>query len=223
MKRAILCCTLLLGISKAFAQAPPTDSLITGLINSIYMERVNPAAKFYYLDEKGENPEFDKYDIVELQRETKLVKEVPLEEFATAIANDTTSVNWNNYHLKNAKCLPKNPTHYSYGYRIVNIMPFSTPDSTIQMLQNKGTIAFRVKKKLSKKQLQKETDKAVENYEKQTPIEHKNFYRFSKPIFSKNRQYVLIALDGNERGCRYIFKLTDGHWIRVYKFRCWVV
>jgi len=225
MKGGILCCMLLLDVFKAFAQAPPTDTLITGLINSIYLERVNPAAKFYYLDEKGENLGLDKYDIDHYTfiEDKELLKNVPIDELIAATKLDTTSINWSRYHLIKARCVLKPPVRYSYSVKMTKVMPFNTPDSTMQGLRNKSIIAFRVKQPLSDRQFNKATEKAIERYEKETPIEDKNFYSFSKPAFSKNRQYALIALNGSGSGCLYIFKLTDGHWVKVYKFRCWVV
>lgn len=224
MKRAILCGIFLVSFSKAFAQASP-DSLISSLVNAVYLERVNPAAKFYYLYKKGENLDLNKIDIVpsDFLNEKELLKDVPVNELLVATKQDTTSIDWSNYNLVSAKCVLKPPVRYSYSVKITKIVPFNAPDSMVQRLRNEGIIPVRLKSSISNKQYDKLTKKALERYEKDTPIENKNFYFFSKPVFSKNRQYALIALNGSGRGCLYIFKLSEGKWIKVYQFNCWVV
>ncbi|WP_162276881.1 hypothetical protein [Mucilaginibacter pedocola] len=184
---------------------------------------MNPKAKFYYLYKKGVNIEFDKWDFDILQNEKELLKDVPVHDFIEAIENDTSSIDWSNYHLTNAKCVLQKPVKYSYSYKITKIVAYKAPDSVVQQIRADGYVPFRYKGNMSKKRYEKEMNKALERYEKEMPVEDKDLYRFSKPVFSKNRRYALISLNGSGSGCLYIFRYTDGAWAKLYKFNCWVV
>ncbi len=48
------------------------DTLITKLINAVYLERVDTAAKYYYLIDSAVMPQFDKNDLEDLKFERKL-------------------------------------------------------------------------------------------------------------------------------------------------------
>jgi hypothetical protein len=198
------------------------DTLITSFVNAVYTEVVKPEMKFYYLNEKGKNPRFDKYDLSELRNDKEILDEIPLEEFISIIASDTSSINWKNYALDRAKCVKQPINNYTHSYRIINILSYNTPDSVITQKRNKGIVPVLVKKGMSKKRIQAETDKAIQKYEQSFSAEDKAYYTFSKPVFSKNHEFALISLNGSDTGCIYIFKLVNGKWIKKFVYRCWV-
>jgi hypothetical protein len=205
-----------------FFNCKAADTLITRLINSVYLEEVDSTAKFYYLVDSAPNPQFDKYDLEELINEKEILKEIPLNDFILNIQNDTTKLYWKNFDLINAKCVDRRHLpHYSYAYRIFQYIPYNAKDSILKKLDTENIIPILVKPKMTKAALEKAREMAVEKYEGR-PIEEKKWYFFSKPIFSNNREYVLISLNNNESGCLYIFKLVKSRWTRVFKYRCWV-
>ena len=221
MKSCLLFILILVTTIKASAQTF-ADTLITSFVNTVYTEVVEPEMKFYYLNEKGINPRFDKYDLSELRNDKEIQDEIPLEEFISVIASDTSSINWNNYALIKAKCVKKRINNYTHSYRIINILPYNTSDSVITQKRNKGIVSVLVKKGMSKKRIQAETDKAIQKYEQSFSAEDKAYYTFSKPVFSKNRDFALISLNRSYTGCIYIFKLVNGKWTKKFVYRCWV-
>jgi hypothetical protein len=221
MKLRLLFILFLVTTIKASAQTI-ADTLITSFVNAVHTEVVKPDMKFYYLDEKGINPRFDKYDLSELRNDKEILDEIPLEEFVSVIALDTSSINWKNYALDRAKCVKKRINNYTHSYRIINILSYNSPDSVITQKRSKGIIPVLIKKGMSKKRIQAETAKAIQKYDQSFSAEDKAYYTFSKPIFSKNRDFALISLNGSGTGCIYIFKLVDGKWIKKFVYKCWV-
>ena len=177
------------------------DTLICKLINSIYLEKVDSAFKYYYLLDTSKNPEFDKYSIIEVQ---KILKEkanhIPLNEFLKSIETDTSIYVWTNKCLLKARCVSQKNLPYKYHRRYVHV--------------NKKWSLQKQKKKLEQQNA---------NYEK-IPREERTWYFFSKPIFSDNKQFVLISLGGRYGRllgeCLYIFESINGNWIQIYKFEC---
>jgi hypothetical protein len=209
--------------AKGYSQAN-TDSLIKALVNTAYKEIVDPKAKFYYLHEKGESLNAEDWDIYELKNEKELLADVPLAELMAVTKTDTASIDWKNYNLANARCLKKPLYKYSYSYKISNIVSHNTPDYVINKLMDSGIIPIiPTKKNMSKKQLAIAQKKGEELYENYIPLEGKQFYSFSKPVFSKNLDYALIGLNRSDQGFVCIFKLVDGKWVRIFSFARWVV
>ncbi|RWY51108.1 hypothetical protein [Mucilaginibacter gilvus] len=128
-----------------------TDSLIKTLVSAAYKEIVNPKAKFYYLYEKGESLNSDDWDIYEFKNEKERLADVPLDELIALIKTDTTSIDWKNYNLANARCLKKPLYKYSYSYKISNIVSYTTPDSVINKLMDNGIIPVIPTKKTCRK------------------------------------------------------------------------
>jgi hypothetical protein len=217
MKNITLVFLLILVLCKANA----ADTLVTKLINTIYLERVDTTAKYYYLYKYGDTPLFDMSDL-DYEPNNKLIKEIPFQDFADAIKNDTSKIDWSAYNLTKAICLDKDhlPIHCT-SYKIFKQMPYNTPDSIIHKLQHDCVIAILIKPGMSKKEINAIEKKANDQYEN-VSIEQKKSYRFSKPIFSKKGDYVLIRLNSDDAGCVYLFKLSAGKWIRILKFGCWV-
>jgi hypothetical protein len=198
-----------------------TDTLITKLINTIYTEVVNSKAKFYYLYEFGKPPKFDKYDLLELKN-TAIAREIPFSDFIESVKTDTIKTMWNDYNITKAKVVLKTPIKYTNSYRIINYLPFKTTDSVMQSYRNKGIIPVRKKSSYSARRLKIEQAKAIEQYDNSFPIEEKNLYSFTKPIFSRDKNFVLIGLNNGDCGCLYIFKLINGGWIKLFQYKCWV-
>ncbi|QHS56149.1 hypothetical protein GWR56_11595 [Mucilaginibacter sp. 14171R-50] len=197
------------------------DTLIAKLINTVYKQVVDPKAKFYYLHEFGEVPKFDKYDLNELKGISK-AQEIPLSDFVKNVANDTGRIIWSDYNIIKAKIALEAPVKYTNSYRIIRRLPFKTPDAVMRSYRNKGIIPVRQKTGYSAQQLKIEEAKAIEQYEKSFSIEEKHFYHFTKPVFSSDRTFVLIGLNDSDRGCLYIFKLVNGEWVKVLRYKCWV-
>lgn len=226
--------------------ARAADTLTTKLINTAYLEVVSTDTKYYYLLETGKNPRLDTdYLKNELINDKTLLEEIPFREFAEGIQSDAKTINWNNYNLIKAKCVDsKHLPKYLYGIRIYHYMPSNTPDSamikadtqdelflkyvpdntpdsTIKRLYSENIIPIPFKKGMSKKRIKTIEKKAIERYEDR-PIEEKNSYYFSKPIFSKNHNYAQIELSHNDHGAFYIFKFADGNWTKLFVFGKWV-
>ena len=198
------------------------DTLVSKLINSVYLEEVDSTAQFYYLLDSAKNPRFNKFDLEELMNEEEITKDVPLNDFIFNIQHDTTKFCWENFNLIKARCVDRRHLpHYGRGYKIFHYVSYNTKDSVLKKLDAENVIPILVKPKMTKAELKKAERKAIKKYDDR-PIEEKKWYSFSKPIFSNNMEYVLISLDNNERGCLYIFKLVKGTWTRILKFRCWV-
>ncbi len=205
--------------------AKAQDTLFTKFVNSVYNEVVDTNSTYYYLLNIGKNPQFDTYDLIDLKaiidNSKNETRDIPFQDFIDLIKADTTKVNWCKLNLEKAKCVDKDHgPKYSYMLRVLNYIPYNSKDSIILDLENKGIIPVLLKPGMSKKQMKAQEKLALAKYQSK-PIDEKQFYSFSKPIFSKNNKYVLIELNKSESGCLFIFKFSAGKWKRLLEFRCW--
>jgi len=219
MKSVLLFAVLLI----FFTTANAADTLITKLINSIYLQRVDPAAKFYYLLAFAKNPEFDRPDERDLTTEMKdKANQIPFNEFQFNILHDTSKLSWKDFDLEKAKCIERWPcSFYRTSYKVFHYISYKANDSVIRAVEDKNEIPILIKPGASKKQIEKAKKIAEEKYENR-PIEEKNIYSFSKPIFSFKKDYVFIQLNNSDHGCYYVFNLLNNKWVKVLQWRCWV-
>jgi len=201
------------------------DTLTTKFINAVYREVVDTNAKYYYLQEFGPVPIFDDDDIkYELINSKDILKDVPLNDFIEGIKNDTGKINWRNYQLSRARVVDKaHLPKYTNQVRIFKLVPYNTSQAELKKMDERGVgiVPVLVKKGMSEKQIAQAQDKANLKYENR-PIEEKQSYIFSKPIFSKDHQYVLIRLGGEDVSALYIFKSVNGQWKKILRFSVFV-
>ncbi|WP_419701310.1 hypothetical protein [Mucilaginibacter sp. NFX135] len=200
-------------------RAGATDTLTTKLINAVYLEVVDTAAKYYYLQEFGRVPIFDEDDIkYELVSRNDVLKDVPLKDFIEGIKSDTGEINWRDYHLLHARVVNKaHLPKYTDQIRIFKLVPYNTSQAELKKLNDEGVVPVPIKKGMTQKQINQTQDKANLKYESR-PIEEKQSFKFSKPIFSKDHQYVLIRLGGSDASALYIFRLVNGQWKKILRF-----
>lgn len=215
------CLAILLTIIIAVNAKASADTLITKLINTVYKEIVDPKAKFYYLYEFANSPKFDKYDLFDI-KSIAISEEMPLNDFIESAKIDTGKSNWANYDLLKARVVSQSPVKYHDSYRIINYLPIKTSDSVMQTFRNKGIVPVRTKRNYSAKRLKIEETKAIKLYKNSISTEDKYLYQFTRPIFSKDKTFVLIGLNSSDHGCLYIFKWINGEWIKMLQYKCWV-
>jgi hypothetical protein len=184
MKLRLLFILFLVTTIKASAQTI-ADTLITSFVNAVHTEVVKPDMKFYYLDEKGINPRFDKYDLSELRNDKEILDEIPLEEFVSVIALDTSSINWKNYALDRAKCVKKRINNYTHSYRIINILSYNSPDSVITQKRSKGIIPVLIKKVCQKNVFKRRLLRLFKNMTNPFLQKTKPTIPFQNPFFLK--------------------------------------
>ena len=201
------------------------DTLTTKLISAVYLEVVDTNAKYYYLQEFGPTPIFDDDDIkYELINSKDILKAVPLNDFIESIKNDTGKINWHNYHLPRARVVDKaHLPKYTNQIRIFKLVPYNTSQTKLKKMDDEGVgiVPVLVKKGMSEKQIAQAQDKANLKYENR-PIEEKQSFQFSKPIFSKDYQYALIRLGGGDVSALYIFRSVNGQWKKILRFSVFV-
>ena len=203
------------------------DTLVCNFVNAVYKQIINPNARYYYLFETGKSPKrgMDNTTInfsEDLRDYDNIPKGIPFEELTAAISADTSSINWHNYPLIDARV--KDKAHLPDGWcmsAVYTIMRIGTPDSVIKKKQGPCAYVILVKPKASKRQ----KDKALKSFQdslQNLPIEEKQWYKFSKPVFSNDKRYGLIAVNNSEGGRIYIFRHEGTLWKKVLVFDSYV-
>lgn len=219
MKCRLLILLLLLRFGTINAQ----DTLTTHFINSIYKQIIDSNAKFYYLLETGSIPStgFSNREIDFSANELsgyKVPYGIPFDDFKTALKTDTSHICWRNYNLSDAHVVTKNQLPSGYCMVIIyKYMAYDLPDSTIGKLENNCTIPILIRKGMTKKQIENAKKLAQKHYDNR-PLEEQKPYIFSKPIFSKDKNYALLAISDWDGGGLYFFKRTATGWTKLLVF-----
>lgn len=120
------------------------------------------------------------------------------------------------YDIRRARIGPlKNiPPFESQAY-ITTVLPFNTPDSTLDRMRKErkrlGTIV-RKEKGWGDAEIREASRKEWERYSNSLNPEDKKFYIFSTPLFSKDYQYAVIRVDNATQGKCYVFKKNGEKW-----------
>jgi hypothetical protein len=213
---------ILLFIS-SFGKVNAQDTLVQKFINSIYKQVIDSNAKYYYLLETGimpgtgfSNKEID-FSSNELSR-YNVPPGIPFDDFKASLKTDTTPISWRNYTLTDARVVTEKQLPSGYCMAIIyKYMPYNTPDSLVRVLENNCTIPVLVKKGLTKKQLENAKIAARKRYDDR-PLEEQRPYIFSKPVFSKDKNYALIGIGDWSGGGLYFFKRTATGWAKIMTF-----
>jgi hypothetical protein len=206
-----------------FFEGHAADTLITKLIKSIYLEEVKPNFRYYYLIDSAVNPELDKYMIKDLSTDKPLIsKEIPFSDFLVNIKTDNSPFHWADFNPEKARCvdrrhLPK----YSAHIHILTYVQYNDTDS-IRKLVAKNIIPVPYKRPMNKRATKRAQEQAITKYENR-PVEEKNWYYFSKPIFSNDKQYVFISLGDCFNESSYVFKWVNNTWVKVIRFNTYVI
>jgi|GEM_PF-6173039 len=98
----------------------------------------------------------------------------------------------------------------------IKILPLDVKQSVIDSLERRHILCVKVRPNLTKAQIQDAISKAAMIYIKR-PREEQNYYIFSKPIFSANKEYAYIEVDQSLRGNTYIFRYVAGKWVKIFE------
>jgi len=196
------------------------DTLITKFINSIYTQVIDSGQNHYYLFERGTSPtEFGSEKIDFSLKNTigipGMPKNIPFEDFKNAIKKDTTSINWDEYGLKNAQIVDVDHLYCQF-YKVLNVT-YNTPDSILKKPLQKCEVKVLIKPGMSKSEIDSADSKAIDEYNHRPGMVEDCWY-FSKPVFSKNGKYALISVDSNHSGRIFVFKLMAHKWMKILTF-----
>ncbi len=205
---------------------------IENLINQIRLYEVPENFNFYYVVQKSLSQPKE-FDSLQLYQKVKLLRQdlnFPL-ELINLRKNE--NVDWKNYDLKNVKYVINEynyqttspPTSKKVEFVKYNIDQ-KQYDSLIKSTKPHSLI---VKKKWywnkrrvwDNKKFYDELVKAWKMDEKQS-IEEKVYFQFSKPIFSKDREYAKVSIFKNRRckgnGYTALYKNDNGIWKKLIEY-----
>jgi hypothetical protein len=208
----LLCCNNVYG----------ADSTIVKFMNSIYKQVIDTNYLYYYVLDEAKNPQVDANHLYNFKRSMPQVfKDVPLKDFLIGINADTLSFLWHSYPLPKARYVDRGHLPKNVGLtRVFKFVPINTHQTAIDSLEKEGIIPIRTKPNTSAKQAEKLIKRWKKLYDSR-PKEDKNFYIFSKPIFTADKQYALITVDEVGQGCTYIFKKENERWLIISAIR-WI-
>jgi len=202
------------------------DTTIVKLMQKVITSSVLPDYKYFYLLDKASTPHIERFDF---DLDHKTMSSIPLIDLIEKIKSDTTSFNWSSQNLPRARCVDKShlPKHVWRMVRITTTI-ISNDRSYAKKFneRNNDTIVVYAPKNAT----QKATDRAVkkataahnaycDRLNALLPIEERNYFIFSKPIFSTDKQYAYIEVSRTDGGVRYLFKNTGDDWIILYDNR----
>lgn len=159
------------------------------------------------------------FDLMELMHFQKQHPDFPLEEFI-AESRKAKMVDWNNFQLKKAKIapidqLPKTLAASNHVVLVRHTIKKSILDSLNQVkAYNKYYIPIR--KTWSSKRIQREIDQTIKTIKDKIPLEDRDYYRFSTPLFAED--YALLKVQSSQGGVSYIFKKTKEKWTKIGTF-----
>ena len=218
------CFYLLLLLScLSFGQAKEN---IEELINIAYKEIVPADYNYFNLVDSSSVMKLNKYDL-DFREHKKFFEENPdfnPEEFITK-ATIAQRLNWKDYIIEKAVIKAyKDFPRYAYHVRVSGLVPFNTPQRVIDSLKSnkRYDIVVPVKKSWTKKRIEKETEKKWQEYDAGFKPEDRNIYRFYTPLFSDDKLYAIVQLDGSGQGKYIVFKKVNGQWTKIYDFGMWV-
>jgi hypothetical protein len=199
------------------------DTTIVRLMQKVIDLEVDKSYSYYHLLDEAKNPykydfggpDFDKNDTL---------KNIPLNDFWQSIKNDTSKLNWSAYNFPKAKCVDYKhlPRHISNS-RVLKFMDVNTKQSVIDSLEsnsNVDLIIVRIKANANQRQRERAKKKTLEKIYSR-PLEESNYFTFSKPIFSQDKQYAYITIRASLSGKYCIFKNDNGVWKLLYAVR-WI-
>lgn len=199
-------------------------SEIENLINQASKKVVPTNFEYYNLIDSSFISNFGEHSL-EPRKLKELLKEhpdFPLEKFIKT-QKDRYILNWADFNLKNAKIYPyATIPKFESQIRIVQLRPFNTPKPLLDSLKKSkkyNEIIVPVKRYWSEKRINKETEKAWEDYSNSVKTENKVFFQFSTPIFVDN--YAIISLNTSGGGSQCIFKKINDKWERIFIVTGW--
>jgi len=205
---------------------------IESLVNQIAYQEIPENFKFYYLVQKS-LPQPEVLDSISLYRKTTLLRQdlnFPL-EFINEKNNE--NVDWEKYDLKKVKYVIN-----EYNYQTtspptskkVKFVKYNIDQEEFDsLIDSKKPHTLIVKKKWlwNKKRIWKnkkfynELVKAWKLDKKQNR-EEKIYFQFSKPIFSKDKQYAKVSIFKSRRcngnGFTAIYKNNNGIWKKLTEY-----
>jgi len=205
---------------------------IENLINQIADNEVPENFKFYYLVQKSYSPD-EFYDTISPYQKTTLLRQdlnFPLEIIDE---NNDEKIDWNGYNLKKVKIIIS-----EYNYQItspptskkVEFVNYNIDKKEFDNLfNNKKPHTLIVKKKwywnkkriLKSKKFHNELVKAWK-LDEQQKLEEKIYFQFSKPTFSKDKQYARVSIYKKRRcrgyGFTSIYKNNNGIWKKLIEY-----
>ncbi len=201
------------------------DTTIVRLMQKVIELQISASHPYYYLLDKAETPKMDDYYSIDLRWEKPEFKtDLPWNEFINNIRSDTSTFKWSAYNFPKARCVDKDhlPRHNPF-VRIIRMVPSNTTKRVIDSLEAKDQIVVVAKKGATKKQIALQEKKMLAHYDAKWPPESYNVYIFSKPVFSSDKQYVILSVELNGGGCHYAFKNIKGQWELIASFSCKIV
>lgn len=178
-------------------------------VNEVFRNFVASSFSYYYLDSSADNINFYRIHYREQIKKSilRIVPEEYLNDIFMKMEMDTNLLYWDYNLLKNAR-------------KALNEDDILQLFTTVRYSKNYRS--KRKREKIAVKQI--EYQRKVHNAK---PIQERQIYHFSRPIFSKDDQYAIINFSvvcGSTcgGGCLYVFKKISGKWLFVEKFLCFV-
>lgn len=226
MKQTIFIISFLLTLN-IFGQ----NSDIENLINQIAKSEVPENFEYYFLVPKSIKQPKIYYSIQNYQiRELKMTDKSFETNLLYKEYNETTD--WKNYELENVRYVPSeynNPVSPPRSKNVRFVKYNIKPEMYDSLIENKAPFTLIVKKKWywNKNRIWKNKRFYNEllnawNKDKEINIEEKIFFRFSKPVFSKDKNYARIAIWKNRRcegtGFTAVYRNENGNWKKLIEY-----
>lgn len=160
----------------------------------------------------------EKYTADDVKDLPKKYRKIPL---AMVNTTDSTAISWSDYLGKRGRAL--NEAESKRYRRIFGIsrdtLPYDTPQKIVDSLNNlePDRVYVPIDTSWTQKKIEQVIDKAVDKKQKEL-----NYYSFSAPVFSEDKKYAVIAVNGFSSGVKYIFKYNGKRWVKVTEFAWWI-
>lgn len=194
------------------------DSTLVKLMQTVIDLKVPAYYRYFYLLEDADAPSINGF-----RRNEQISLGIPIDELIKNSAVDTVSLKWSSHVLQRAKCVDfKHLPKHVYAMIKTTHVIISNDKRSAKILNNKNNdaVAVYVKKNASQKDVDIAVKKATaihnaycEKANDALPLEERNYFRFSRPVFSNNRQYAYVEIMRSDGGSQCVFKNINGNWV----------
>jgi hypothetical protein len=196
------------------------DAFLGKFINDVVDQVVdkNELKHFNYRDASFEiNGGWRRYTADNLKDLPEKYHDIPL---AMLNATDSTAISWSEYLGNKGKGLNEaEDKRYRLIFGVIrDTLPYDTPQKIVDSLNNlePDRVYVPIDTSWSQKKIERVINKAVSR-----KLIELNYYRFSTPVFSEDKKYAVIDVEGRRGGIKYIFKYNGRRLVKVFKFSWW--
>jgi hypothetical protein len=195
--------------TNSFAQTTDTKEQF---FNSVYKIFVDSSFSTFYLSNELSRLYIDKYNQEQVRIDFgKFIPDSLLKQIIWKSSRDTITQKWQCNNLtEKARCI--------------------SSDSISKITGESTTYTIIIKEKWTERKKEKEKEKQINKQQKERvikPMKDRILYFFSRPIFSDDQRFVIIAIGYGcgslcGHGCTYLFEKVNGKWKKIAETSCWV-